>query len=621
MVDCERVVYAGLRMQVPGFHRRGGQGSEETHPANCEPSLPQRLKLSLGHRKYGTAEAVPLLGLRHVPSVVWLFFLCVRGVAWGDSGPKQGGPAVKLTLESLGVPPLGQNFLDAGMSMLTVNFVDSKHLLLTYSERGLVPRLPDDPKDDDDRIVAAEILELPSGKRVARTEWHMHDHARYLWNLGQGRFMVRIGNALSVMTPEVGLMDKERDPFQRMSFPWRAGRPTALFTSEDGELLTIEAQMVTPHSQTEIEVGDVETVKQETTTLLDFYRLSGDGSEAAPLKVVAAGTVRSPQPFYLPIDSRGYLWPSPAGNNQWAVTFDDMRGKTAQVGTLQSSCTPRLQLVSHSEFLAMTCRGSDDRVRMASYGLDAQETWQEDFGEFGPPVFAFAPEAGRFAVSRKMSDPVTPPNLASPAPQPTPVDRQEIRVYQNVSGELVLKTDCFPAMKTGENFSLAEDGSELVVVRGGALEVYKLAELKPRDKEDIAEVAKLSPPESDGPVVLRLLTGATERRLSAKPVALASNTTPESKPVVAKVPMVAADTKLANGPVMSVRDDPAQKIVATAMPGTLAAVVANADNALSPEGTQSGEVATGRRKPPTLLLPGEHAEFGGSKNGESEGPN
>jgi hypothetical protein len=548
------------------------------------------------------------------------------GVAWGDSGPRQGGPAVKLTLESLGVPPLGQNFLDAGASMLTVNFLDDKHLLLTYSERGLVPRLPDDPKDDDDRMVAAEILELPSGKKVARTEWHMHDHARYLWDLGQGRFMVRIGDSLSMMTPRAGLKDKGKDPFQRMAFPWRMGRPTALFVSEDGGLLTIEGQVVSPHSQTEIEVGDVETVKQDSTTVLDFYRLSGDGTEAAPLKVMASGTVRSPQPFYLPIDSRGYLWPNPTGNNQWTVTFDDMRGKTAPVGTLQSSCTPRLEMVSHSEFLAMTCRGSDDRVRMASYGLDAQETWQEDFGDFGPPVFAFAPEAGRFAVSRKVSDPVTPGGVQGglmPGPAPTPVDRQEIRVYQNVSGDLLLKTDCFPAMKTAENFSLAEDGSQLAVVRESSLEVYRLAELKPRDKEDIAEAVKLAPPEAAGPVVLKLLTGnAGGRTESAKatPLAVLPKAEPARRAVAtvaaAKPAMVAADTKLPNGPVMFVRDEPAQKIVATVTPGTLAAAVA--DNT----GTLSGGVdATGKRRPPTLLLPGEHAEFGGSHNGGGEGPN
>ena len=533
--------------------------------------------------------------------------VCLLGgvqAAWGDAGQRQGGPAVKLTLETLGVPAVSQNFLDAGASMLTVNFLDAKHLLLTYGERGLVPRLENDPKDDDDRLVAAEVLELPSGKVMARDEWHMHDHGRYLWALGRGRFLVRIGNTLSLMTPGANLGSAH--PLMRSVFSWRPGRPSALFVSEDGGLLTLESQVKAAQSPTEL--GD-DPMQQPVTTLLDFYRLSGDGSQAAPLTVTPVGNVRSPQAFYLPIDSRGYLWPTPTGNNAWTIMFDDMRGKTARVGTLQSSCTPRLEMVSHSEFVAMTCRGSDDRVRMASYGLDAQETWEEDFGDFGPPVFAYASAAGRFAVSRKVSDPVSVPTPSLPgmvaAPQPTPVDRQEVRVYQTASGDLVGKIDCFPAMKTGENFALSEDGMQLAVVREGALEVFRLPELKPRDKEDLAEVEKFAPPPDDGPVVLSLLTGG------AKPAAAPATT--------GTGPKVAGDRKLPNGPVMAVRGEPTT-IAATAMPGV--ARHAAADSTLTPVTTQEAAaevVTTGRKKPPTLLYPGEHAEFGGS-NGGGETP-
>ncbi|QMV17908.1 hypothetical protein GOB94_03770 [Granulicella sp. 5B5] len=266
----------------------------------------------------------------------------------------KNAPAVVLPLDSLGVPALSATFLDAGASMLTVNFLDDQHLLVTYGERGLVPRLPDDPKDDDDRMVAAEIVALPGGKVLAKTQWHMHDHARYLWALGPGRFMVRIGNVLYMMTPLSGLA--EGHPFARSVFPWRMGRPGALFVSEDGGLLTIESQMVQAHEE-QIEVGDSAPVQPKVTTVLDFYRLSGDGSAGSPVAVSSAGSVRSPQPFYLPIDSRGYLWPTETGNSHWAVMYDDMRGKTAQVGSLDSTCTPRLEMVSHAVYIALMCRG------------------------------------------------------------------------------------------------------------------------------------------------------------------------------------------------------------------------------------------------------------------------
>lgn len=361
------------------------------------------------------------------------------------------GPAVKLSLDSLGVPALSTSFLDAGASMLTVNFLDDQHLLVTYSERSLVPRLPDDPKDDDDRMVAAEIVELPGGKVLATTHWHLHDHSRYLWALGQGRFMVRIRNVLYVMTPLTGLA--EGHPFARAVFPWRAGRPNALFVSEDGRVLTIESQVVDAESQEQIDVGDTVSVQQKVSTIFSFYRMKGDGGPGAPVEVSEAGSLRSPQPFYLPLDSRGYLWPVETGSSHWAVMYDDMRGKEAQVGVLDSSCAPRLEMVSHAVYIALTCRGADDRVRMAGYGLDAQETWQEDFADFGAPVFAYAPSAGRFAFSRKVDEVVqVTPGLVGVATPDATVERQSVRVYQSVSGEMLLKVDAYPTMKTMENF-------------------------------------------------------------------------------------------------------------------------------------------------------------------------
>jgi hypothetical protein len=520
----------------------------------------------------------------------------------------KNAPMVTLSLDSLGVPALSTSFLNAGASILTVNFLDDHHLLVTYGERGLVPRLPDDPKDDDDRLVAAEIVELPGGKVLAKTQWHMHDHARYLWALGPGRFMVRMGNVLYLMTPLSGLADGH--PFARSVFPWRMARPGALFVSEDGGLLTIESQVVS-HGQDQIDVGDAVPVEQKVTTMLDFYRLSGDGSPGSPVAVSSVGSVRSPQPFYLPIDSRGYLWPTETGNSHWAVMYDDMRGKTAHVGTLDSTCTPRLEMVSHAVYIALTCRGADDRVRMQGYGLDAQETWEEDFGDFGAPVFAYAPEAGRFAFSRKVSDPAPASPLVAglAAPPDTPVDRQSVRVYQSVSGELLLKVDAFPAMKTMENFALAEDGSELAVVREGAVEVFRLPELKPRDKNDIAEAAKLAPPADEGPVMLSLLTGVPAKAGAAKAGAARAGAV-KAQPVDAEAK---APAKLPNGPVMTVRGEAGEMIAATPIPGGGTSAAALAGGALAPSMSQSGEVAgSGKKKPPTLLYPGEHAEYGGS---------
>ncbi len=507
------------------------------------------------------------------------------GAAVPAVGEKQPSPVVKLPLESLGVPGYSASFLETGSSLLTLHFLDSQHLLLTFGERKLVPRLVGDPADDDDRLVAGEVVELPSGKIMAKTEWHMHDHSRYLWSLGHGRFLLRIGNMLYTMAPMANLLSE--DPFQRTVFMGRGVRPSLITMSEDGGLLTVESELVAAKNSTVIDVSDTVSVKQQTVTVLDFYRVTGDGSIASPMDLKMVGTLRSPQLFHLPLDSDGYLWAEPVAGNHWSVTFDDMRGKTGGMGVLDSSCPPRLELLSPSEFLAMTCRGGDDRIRLASYGFDGQETWQEDMGDFGAPSFAYAPAAARFAVSHRTSSPAPRPGTGGPfnsglgagptTPEQSSSDGQEVRVYQNASGDMLLKLQPNPAFKTAENFDLSEDGMQMAIVKDGSVDVYKLPGLTKRDKDDMAEVAKFAPPPGSGPVTFHLLTGP------------------------------ATAVKKAAG-----------KLDRSSVADLDAGLKTAVDSTAPAQTNEEPAPATAPRKPPTLLNPGEKPEFG-KANGEGQG--
>src|SRR3981189_885366 len=88
-------------------------------------------------------------------------------------------PPLRIPLENFGFQPLPTQFLLNGSSMLTLHYVDDKHLLLTFVVHRLIPRLRDEPEDDQDRVVDAVLLELPTGNILGRTTWHLHDHAQY----------------------------------------------------------------------------------------------------------------------------------------------------------------------------------------------------------------------------------------------------------------------------------------------------------------------------------------------------------------------------------------------------------------------------------------------------------
>jgi hypothetical protein len=515
MVVCASIMYAGLGMRVP---------------SKC--------------------------GVRMVSAVALGAVLCLAGTA--RAGEKKPVPWVQVSLESLGFPGVSSALLGAGASMLTVHFLDDSHLLVTFSLRKLVPRVEQDPEDHEDRLVAGMIVDLPSGKVEARTEWHMHDHARYLWSLGHGRFLLRIGDDLSTMAPLKGLA--AGNAFARTTFPGRQARPSLVDVSADGGVVTVETVFVEPGAK--LVVGDADSAQATATrAVIDFFRIAEDDGPAG-FVVKPAGSVLSKTLFLVPVDADGYLWAEDQGGGVWGVTFDGFEGKTIELGKIQSSCRPRLQMTSRSEFLAMTCQGSDEHIKMASYGLDGTETWEDPVGNSGAPSFAFAPAAARFAVSGNNGTVVT-----STGPTGLPDDdapRQEVRVYQNASGDLLLRVECTPAFKTAENFDLAGDGLLAAVVRDGAIAVYKLPPLSKRDQQDMAEVAAFAPPASVGPVTLKRLqvSAQAKRRQETQSAALTG-------------------------------------------PGAV------------PEASVVTGAATPPRKPPTLLKAGEKPEFG-TGNAEPE---
>ena len=426
--------------------------------------------------------------------------LMTFSAAWGAEQPAERPdptpqPWVTMSLASLGVPSIPTAFVQSGSSMLTLDMVDDTHLLLTFSSRGLVPRVPGDPPDDEDRMVAAELVELPTARIMARADWHMHDHGRYLWRLGKGRFLVRSRHELFMITPEARLNMK--DPLRAIRFPTREGTPVVAVVSADKGLVTVETLAPQKKSNVDAASNGVIVTDPKQVVMIDFYRLNGGDAPGVSMTISGAGVVRASVPLALPMDSDGYLWPSEAKHGQWPVSFNEFGGREVKIVDVASSCPPRLQMVSRFEFLAFTCMGSDARVRLKSYGMDGHETWEETLsGTFGVPELAYAPEAGRFALSRIVS--ASPDlNFGSVVPDGA---TQEVRVYQTESGTLLLKVPTAPVTRYAENFDLTEDGMVAAVVNAGEVQVYKLPQPSDQDVKDLTEAKGFSPPASQGPV-------------------------------------------------------------------------------------------------------------------------
>jgi hypothetical protein len=500
---------------------------------------------------------------------------------------KQPVPAARISLEKLGFPGVSAGFVNVGASVLTVNFLDNGHLLVTFGMRGLVKRLKDDPETDEDREVAAEVVDVPSGKIEARTEWHLHDHGRYLWPIGQGRFMLRIGGELSTLAP---LANLHTEPFRRVSFPGRGLNLAFIGASPEGGVLTVESQIPRQHNGV---ANWADEQMDGPGTVLDLYRVSGVGSEASPLTITSPHSVRSSRPMLFPVDEDGFLWATnePRDPNDWTVSFHAFapggKKNPMPVGQIHSSCQPRMLIASRSEYITLTCLGVDTHMKLSTYGFDGHENWEEPIDLDSSIAFAFAPSAGRFAVSRIAAS-VTPVSVTNGLPD-DPTFRQEVRIYQTESGDLLLKATTSPALKTAENFDLSADGRMAALVRDGQIQIYQLPEPSDRDRKASADVAKFAPPPGDNTELTR--AGVVVREQPGETVA-------------GSAPRVAA-------PVVTGGSAVAASVPGASMVGASNPTAAdNAAQATRPvTAVEAAPAPTPARKPPTLLLPGEQAEF------------
>jgi hypothetical protein len=409
---------------------------------------------------------------------------------------------LRIPLENFGFQPLPSQFLLNGSSMLTLHYVDDKHLLLTFVVHRLIPRLPDEPDDDQDRVVDAVLLELPTGSILARTTWHLHDHAQYLWNLGHGHFLLRIRDTLTTFAPLANL--PAGDSFAQQPFLVSAERRlAALIVSPDADLLIIETVKRTPPApkpKTPL-MGPTPApppeLAQRDPVQINFYRIHAADNEGT-IHATPAGAVQTAKAGDIPATTAGYLAVVDQGHQHWAFDFHSYSGKIAELSPFDSTCSPAPLFVSHSEFIAFGCRSGQTRQQIGGFNMRGEEMWEQGlFGDFVAPSIAYAPAGGRFALSRIML------RTSAIADQPISSDEvsgQAVVVYQTGTGKQLLRADCSPVQRAGQNFALSPNGLALAVVHAEAIEIYNLPPLTTKDESDLKLAHSIAPPENNLPV-------------------------------------------------------------------------------------------------------------------------
>ena len=391
--------------------------------------------------------------------------------AWAATPRNQ--PDERVNLMQLGYQVASQDLLLLGYSLLSVEFVDSQHVLFSYNARTLMRRIPNDPPEDNDQSITALLLQLPSKnegvKVVGRADWRMHDHLRYLWPLGHGRFLLRQGLELRLLAPLEHIATN--DPLQTRLF-MKLDRPAAYLQLSPEKSLMVLELAGRPAGESAAGPAPLSDYGSDRGYEIQFIRLNPEATSAEQLSYRIAGQQHSPVPLEIPIIPEGYLDAIRGDNGRWLFTFGSAAENSGRRNLTEflSSCRPNPSFVSDREFLAIAC-DHDQRVLVA-FGLDGTELWYRSFSEnFAAPSFLTSEASDRFAFTRIQT--VVPLSLGEPLGKDSSIS-QEIRVMDTRSGKQVLRAYATPMQRDGQNLALSPDGRRLALVRDGWLEVFNL---------------------------------------------------------------------------------------------------------------------------------------------------
>jgi hypothetical protein len=513
---------------------------------------------------------------------------------------KPSGPIFSVPLEELGYLGVPPRYLLLGDSILTVHFADDTHLLVTFTTRGLLKRLADAREDDADQNVAALLIEIPSGKVLARTDWRERDRGQYLWAIGHGRFVLRVRSHLALLDPMANLAAGkafEEEPF--LEFQRQIGY---IDVAPTGDLLSIETVPVpkpkpkevsvsstitpdtTPGLKTRTEPPESETPKVQ----INFLRMVTETAPGKPDRVIfqSAGVLRTLNLIEIPATGDGYLDIARESGAVYDFDFQAHGGKRIELSPFDTSCSPRPHFVSASEFIAFGCRGSDDKQEMAGFNLHGEETWINAFPNHHMfPQLVAAPAAGRFALSRTLLNGpyIDPDNLT-----PDEVTAQEVSVMQNWDGHTLLKVNASPFQRAGQNFDLSPDGQSLAIIHDAKVQVYGLPPLTRKDQDAVKAAAAWAPAHTGARVDLG---GKPVRRAATTEEAEAPGETGGTTAANAHAPAAAAGPK-------------SEAAVSPALSEAAPAADQAQQQAQEPNHLQNGDPdPTQRRPPPSLYTP------------------
>jgi VWFA-related protein len=431
-------------------------------------------------------------------------------------------PKIRIDLVPLGYTGLSAAARQAGGANLSVDFLDSNHLLVTFNPKKLFKRMPECPPSHADRQVHAMVLEVPSGAVVKETDWYLHDSRRYVWRLGDGRILLRRLNKLY----EVDSSLEEKLVFDSpQELLWVSVTP-------DGKQMVVETGSLASVAQSTIKTDPAKNKERMKIAFLDAKTL------AVQRSIEVRGMTK------LEATSSGFADVRKQGSN-WLVEFAN-----TNITRVKSRRVPNLLYSSNNTILVGRCAVSREGYNVSAYTIGGTFLWRQHWNDCRySPVVRASEDGSRFAAGTVTIRAAT---TAEPGTEGDSQDEgleQHVQVFDTATGKPLLSLVAAPPVPDGQNFSLSPEGTRVAVVNGTKMDVYELAEMSWEDRARFltvkAETPGLSAPpaqsgKADEPVFESSATFDSSSPAESTEVAKTAASSPEpaaQKPDVTQEPI------------------------------------------------------------------------------------
>ncbi|MBZ5679135.1 MAG: VWA domain-containing protein [Acidobacteriia bacterium] len=393
-----------------------------------------------------------VLGTQAAMVLLWVLAGVVPGVAQqGGAESAAPKPAAQIDLSLLGYNGLSRGARLSGTANISLDFLDARHVLLTFNPKKLFQRLPDCPPTHNDRLMHAVVLEMPSGKVVKETDWYLHDTRRYVWPMGSGRVLLRRLNQLYEVTADL----EEK-----------------LVLDSPTELLWVS---VTPDGK-QIIAETNEDAAPKDSGAKNKARVKIAFLDADSMTVQR--TMESHGAINLHATTSGFADVRNSGG-VWLVRFGPAARDRINITRVKARRSPNILYSSASTLLVGRCSLAGNDYIVSAFTVTGNHLWKQHWSECRyTPVVTASEDGSRFAASTVTIAAATTPAQGGGKDNAEEEDlEQTVQVFDTAGGGSVLSLKAEPAVLVGENLSLSPDGRQLAVIGGTTLNIYALREM------------------------------------------------------------------------------------------------------------------------------------------------